>query len=110
MGIFISMKILITEKKLFSVVLKWLRREYPNLKKETIGPNIIFWRDNELVFLFHKKPMLLFISSDDNNKMYNVLVDFFNLTEKQINKIIKLWIHKDYGLFVKNVTLKKRIN
>jgi hypothetical protein len=103
------MRILITEKKLFSVVLKWLRREYPNLKKETIGPNIIFWDDKELVFLFHKKPMLLFISSDDN-KLYNVLVDFFNLTEKQINKIIKLWIQKDYGLFVKNVMLKKSIN
>jgi hypothetical protein len=103
------MRILITEKKLFSVVLKWLRREYPNLKKETIGPNIIFWDGKELAFLFHKKPMLLFISSDDN-KLYNVLVDFFNLTEKQINKIIKLWIQKDYGLFVKNVTLKKSIN
>jgi len=108
-GIFISMRILITEKKLFSVVLKWLRREYPNLKKETIGPNIIFWNDNELSFLFHKKPKLLFISFEDN-KLYHVLVDFFNLTEKQINKIIKLWIQKDYGLFVKNVMLKKSIN
>jgi hypothetical protein len=102
------MEYIISEKRLFSVILKWLRKEFPNLKREDIGPNIIFSEsDGNIIFLYKKKPMELFISSDDS-RIHFSLMDFFKLNEKQIHKVIKLWVKKDYRLPVKDVIIRKR--
>ena len=100
------MRYVISETKLFSIILKWLRKEYPNLKRDKVGPNIIFWDNENIILLYKQKPMELFVSSD-NNKIRLLLMDFFKLTERQTHKIIKLWVQKDYGLFVKNVIMGK---
>jgi hypothetical protein len=101
------MEYVITENKLFGVILKWLRKEYPNLVIEDMGSYLVFWNDNNIIFLYKKKPMELFVSSDDN-KIHFSLIDFFKLNGKQIHKVIKLWIQKDYKLPIKNVKINKR--
>ena len=53
--------------------------------------------------------MELFVSSDDT-KIHFSLIDFFRLTDKQIHKVIKLWIQEDYKLPIKNVKINKRIS
>ena len=100
------MEYIINETKLFNVILKWLRKEYPKLRVEQVGPNIIFWDKKNIILLYKKKPMELFVSSDNDIRL--VLMDFFRLTERQTHKLLKLWLQKDYKLFVKNVVIRKK--
>jgi len=97
------MKYTINETKLFNVILKWLRKEYPNLKQEVMGGNIVFLDDESITLMFRKRGKELFVSGD----IHSVLKNFFKLNEKQLDRLIKTWLYQDYKLFATKVTFFK---
>jgi len=103
MSIFINMKYIINETKLFKVILKWLRKEHSNLKQEVMGDNIVFLDGESIILMFRKRGKELFVSGD----IHSVLRDFFKLNEKQLDRLIKTWLYQDYKLFATKVTFFK---
>ena len=97
------MKYTINETKLFNAILKWLRKEYPNLKQEVMGGNIVFLDDESITLMFRKRGKELFVSGD----IHSVLKNFFKLNEKQLDRLIKTWLYQDYKLFATKVTFFK---
>ena len=96
------MEYTISETKLFDIVLKWLRNEYPNLRRDVLGDNIIFLDNETIILMFRKKTKELFVP---RSNIRTVLINFFKLNENQVHKIIKIWVYRDYKLFTEKVTI-----
>jgi len=92
------MKLIITESKMSSAVIKWLDRKYSNLTpiKHTVfttfadeSGNSVFFYDNESGD----------VTLEDGNLQYG-LFDMFNLSIYGLKSILKPWIEETYGIKV----------
>ena len=99
------MKVIITESKINNIVIKWLNKDYGNLRKSASPGNFRFihYKDenNQTVFLFNRNTGVVTIT---NKSLYHYLNDMFGLTRYQLNDILRPWFEQSYNLHVERVT------
>jgi hypothetical protein len=94
------MKFIITENKLYETAIKWLNKNYGNLKPYETGeyPNHVFYMKNgEFIFDYNKKNGQVFISY---SHIWSFLENFFSMETQQIHEVTKLWVEEHYKLDV----------
>jgi hypothetical protein len=94
------MKLIITENKLNDVVIKWLNKNYGNLKPyetDEYPYSIFYIRDKEVFFEYNKKNGFVYISYDD---IWSFLENIFSMEYEQIQEVTKLWVEEHYNLRV----------
>jgi hypothetical protein len=96
------MKFIITESKLETLSLSFLKKKYGNLKlKENDSKNwdyLIYQNKDKTIFIFDTILEIVHISSD----VYHFLYDNFNLNYDQMKNVIKTWVKEDYDLNIKD--------
>jgi len=99
------MKLIITENKLNNVVIKWLNKNYGDLKPfetDEYPYSIFYIRDKEVFFEYNKKNGFVYISYDD---IWSFLENIFSMEYKQIQEVTKLWVEEHYNLRVTTTCL-----
>jgi hypothetical protein len=94
------MKIIITENKLNDVVIKWLNKNYGDLKPyetEQYPHHVFFMKDKQVIFDYNKKNGRVFISYYN---IWSLLEDVFGMEYKQNQEVTKLWMEEHYNLRV----------
>ena len=92
------MKIIITESKLNSVVLKWLDKEFGNLTEVVRDDKIFYVDENGL-------PLFMYYQDSKNGNVYinyeRIWIFFesiFGLKESQTEEILTIWLEDTYNL------------
>ncbi len=91
------MKIIITENKLNSVVLKWLDREFGNLTKVSKDDQIQYVDQDGyplIKYLIHTK-YIVFV---DYYRIWRMVGNIFGMGFQQVQDILKIWLEETYNL------------
>jgi hypothetical protein len=94
------MKLIITENKLNNVVIKWLNKNYGDLKpyeRDRDPEYIFFMKNGRVMFDYNKENGFVYISYDD---IWSFLERIFSMEYKQIQEVTKLWVEEHYNLRV----------
>ena len=92
------MKYIITESKLDRVVIKYLNKEYGDLKEYTTDkrPDNVFFVKDKKVYMEHDlKNGYLYV---DYDTIWSELKNIFNLTNDYIAIIISKWVDETYNI------------
>jgi hypothetical protein len=90
------MKIIITESKLNSVVLKWLDNEYGNLTKLVKGDRTYYVDQEGLpLFVYYQGKKIVYINY---KRIWKLLKSIFVMNDQQIKNILKIWLEETYNL------------
>jgi len=91
------MKIIITESRLNSAVLKWLDKEFGNLT-EVVKGEVTFYVDQDGLPLFmyyqEDKDLFIYISYD---RIWGLLESIFGIKYEQIQDILRIWLEETYN-------------
>ena len=94
------MKIIITEGRLNSVVLKWLDKEFGDLTP-LVTDKITFYVNKD------RLPLFFYYQNDKNGvvkinyyDLWSFLNNIFGLDPHQIEEILKIWLKETYNLGV----------
>ena len=91
------MKIIITESRLNSVVLKWLDKEFGNLT-EIVRDGKIYYVDENglpLFYYYQEENEDVFINYD---RIWIFFESIFGLNGLQVEEILKVWLEETYNL------------
>jgi hypothetical protein len=91
------MKIIITENRLNSVVLKWLDNKFGNLTKVVKGDYTQYVDQDGYVlisYLTNVKQIIVI----DYKRIWKLLLDIFGMKSEQIQDILKIWLEETYNL------------
>jgi hypothetical protein len=91
------MKLIITENKLNDVVIKFLNKNYSDLKPyetENYPFSIFYIRDGEIFFEYNKENGRVYISYEH---IWSFLERIFSMEYKQIQEVTKLWLEERYN-------------
>jgi hypothetical protein len=97
------MKLIITENKLNDVVIKWLNKNYGDLKPyetDQYPDHIFFMKDKQVIFDYNKENGFVYVSYDD---IWSFLVRIFSMEYEQIQEVTKLWVEEHYNLMVTTI-------
>jgi hypothetical protein len=91
------MKIIITENRLNSVILKWLDNKFGNLT-EVVKGNYTQYVDQDgyvlISYLTNVKEVVLI----DYIRIWRLLINIFGMKSEQIQDILKIWLEETYNL------------
>jgi hypothetical protein len=91
------MKIIITESRLNSVILKWLDNKFGNLT-EVVKGNYTQYVDQDgyvlISYLTNVKEVVLI----DYIRIWRLLINIFGMKSEQIQDILKIWLEETYNL------------
>ena len=91
------MKIIITESRLNSVILKWLDNKFGNLTKVVKGDYTQYVDQDGYVlisYLTNVKQIIVI----DYKRIWKLLLDIFGMKSEQIQDILKIWLKETYNL------------
>ena len=94
------MKFIISEDKREQIAIRWLNNNYGDLTpyETKESPNHIFYmKDGKVIFEYSKKNGYVYI---DYDKVWSFFEKFFDMDDKQIKDIIKIWVEEHYKLRV----------
>ena len=94
------MNIIITENKLHDVVIKFLNKEFGDLRsyKTDKYPGYVFYmKGNDILFEYNKKNGIINI---DYKRIWSLLDRVFGMEYEQIQEVTKKWLEEHYNLRV----------
>jgi hypothetical protein len=107
------MNIIITENKLHDVVIKFLNKEFGDLRsyKTDKYPGYVFYmKGNDILFEYNKKNGIINI---DYKRIWSLLDRVFGMEYEQIQEVTKKWLEEHYNLRVTTtktlIFLKKKL-
>jgi hypothetical protein len=104
------MKIIITESRLNSAVLKWIDKEFGNLTEIVKGEGTYYVDQDGLpLFMYFQedKSRFVYISYD---RIWQLLQSIFGIKYEQIQDILRIWLEETYNfkgcepLWTKHIT------
>ena len=96
------MKLIITESRRNRAITKWLDENYGNLRKYSVGPRFIIYKDSgdDMSFTFNRDNGIVELSEEISSQ----LVSIFGITSGDvINDILIPWFMERYNLYVEKV-------
>jgi len=90
------MKVIIRESRLIDLAVKFVNDRFPDLIEEPLDNSVLYVNpiNNTHVFEYNEEDDSVVFYGD----VFSRLTDWFDLSEKEIKKVIREWLYTYYGL------------